>query len=102
MKRADIQRVLSTLALVLTLGPAYCALAGDATPELLKLVPPDAGVTLAVSDLRGHAEAISGSALGRGFAELPAVKHWRASLEGQRFNAARAKIESALGAKVLT
>jgi hypothetical protein len=102
MKRLDLRRALLALALLLTLGRASFALAGDATTELLGLVPPDAGVTLAVTDLRGHAAAMSGSTFGQGFAELPAVKHWRASVEGQRFNGARAKIESMLGAKVLT
>lgn len=105
MTRPDARPAL--LALILAFAPTSSATPDDPTPggdtaALLRLVPPDAGLTLAVTDLRGHAREIAGSSLAKAFRELPAVRAWRASESGRRFVGARAKIEGVVGVPLAT
>ncbi len=97
----------SALAVILALFPCPPASSDELSPAdaeamLLRLVPPDAGLTLSMVDLRGHAREISGSPLARAFWALPAVKEWRASDAGRKFDRAREHIERTLGAPVTT
>lgn len=95
------------LALVLALASASTAAPddprpGDGSTALLRLVPRDAGLTLTVVDLRGHAREIAGSPLAKALRDLPAVKAWIASDAGRKFDRARAHIERTLGASFAT
>jgi hypothetical protein len=65
--------------------------------ELFRLVPPDAGVTLIVEDLRVHAPAFFASPLCEGLRGLPAVKAWLASDKAEGLRQARRRIEKLLG-----
>jgi len=76
--------------------------ADEAATGLLRLVPPDAGVTLALVDLRGHVRAVAGSSLARSFGDLPAVKAWPDSPGGRQWDLARSQIERSLGAPLAT
>ena len=105
MTRPIARRAL--LALLLALAPTTSATPDDLQPggdaaAQLRLGPPDAGLTLAVSDLSGHAREIAESSLAKAFRDLPAVKAWRDSESGRRFVAARAKIEGVLGTSIAT
>jgi hypothetical protein len=71
--------------------------ADAAADDLLRLVPPDAGVTLAVADLRGHVREFLASPLADGLGRLPAVEAWLASPRYRQFETARGEIEGALG-----
>jgi hypothetical protein len=86
------------LALAL-LGPASSPRAAGAHPadDLLALVPPDAGVTIVVEDLRTHAPAVLASPLVRGLARWPAVVAWMNSEPGGRLLRARGDVEAMLG-----
>lgn len=76
--------------------------AEDPVDDLLRLVPPDAGVTLAVADLRGHVREFLASPLAGGLCRLPAVEAWFASPRSGRFEEARREIEAALGVDLIT
>lgn len=73
---------------------------GAAVDDLLRLVPRDAGVTLTVEDLRGHARQFADSPLSRGLWGLPAVRAWRNSPKFHEFEGARKGLEQALGEKI--
>jgi hypothetical protein len=105
MKRSRSWQIL--LAVVVTLGFAPASalddsriVPGDAEAGLLRLVPPDAGVTLSVADLRGNLATISGSRLASSFRELPAVKAWHDAKGGRELGRARSEIERMLGASM--
>ncbi len=68
----------------------------EAADELLRLTPPDAGVTIAVEDLAGHIRTFWESPLAEGLARLPAVRAWISSDAGRRFLRSRKEIEGAL------
>lgn len=89
---------------LLALAALSCSPAGAGTPsdDLLGLVPPDAGLTLVVSDLRGHSREVLGSPLVARLRELPAVRAWRRSEKGMALTKSRAEIESALGVSLAT
>lgn len=82
------------VVLAVCLGAARPARASGPADPLLRLVPPDAGLTVAVEDLKGHARAVFESPLYRGFLRLPAVRAWLASERGQGYRQAKARIES--------
>jgi len=83
------------LGLAFGLGaPAH---AGGTADPLLKLVPADAAVTLAVEDLRGHALEFAGSTLAEGLRRTPAVQDWLASDRFRGFQQAISKAEKVLG-----
>ena len=65
--------------------------------DLLRLVPQDAGATLVVEDLRGHAKAFFDSPLAEGLAAVPAIRDWRNSEGSRRLGDAGRDIERALG-----
>ncbi len=69
---------------------------------LLKLVPADAAVTLAVEDLRGHARTFSGSPIAQGLRALPSVRDWLASDRSRGLRSALKKAESVLGVNLAT
>ncbi len=104
MTRPDARRTL--LALVLTLAFASVAAPDDppldAASALLRLVPRGAGLTLTVADLRGHVREVAESPLAKAFRDLPAVRAWRASDAGRKFDQSRARIEQALGSPLAT
>jgi hypothetical protein len=87
---------LSVVVLAASIATAARAADGPADP-LLRLAPPDAGVTLAVEDLRGHARTFLDSPLAAEMARLPAVQGWRASDQSRQLQKARRDIEAALG-----
>lgn len=74
--------------------------AGPAEP-LLRLVPSDAGVTLVVEDLRGHAREFFASPLAEGLGRLPAVRSWLASDRSRSLRSACRQIESLLGKPIV-
>jgi len=75
---------------------------GEAAEALLRLAPPDAGMTLIVEDLRGHARQFFESPLGAGLSQLPAVREWRASENAQGLQQAKRQIEKVVGENVAT
>jgi hypothetical protein len=70
--------------------------------ELLRLVPPEAGATLAIEDLSTHSREFCASPLAEGLKRLPAVQAWLASDRYKGFLAARNEIERALDVPVGT
>ena len=70
--------------------------AGPADP-LLKLVPPDAGLTLAVEDLGGHARTVLASPLWESLRRLPTVTRWQASNDARGLKEAVSRVEAMLG-----
>src|SRR5262245_46882920 len=64
---------------------------------LLRLVPPDAGVTLVVENLRGHVRQFLDSPLADGLGRLPAVRAWLGSDRFDQLRRSRRDIEAALG-----
>ncbi|MFO0953289.1 MAG: hypothetical protein U0835_19455 [Isosphaeraceae bacterium] len=58
--------------------PVAARAAGPADP-LLRLVPADAGVTLAVENLKGHVRTLADSPTARALRDLPVVRGWRRS-----------------------
>lgn len=86
-----------SLVLVL-LGLSTAASARGAGPAegLLQLVPPDAGATLTIEDLRGHAREFCDSPLAQQLGRLPVVQSWLASDALRKLRQARAEIEKAM------
>ena len=56
---------------------------------LLRLVPPDAGATLAIEDLRTHSSEFFDSPLAAGLKQLPVVQGWLASAPYRKLQRAR-------------
>jgi hypothetical protein len=83
-------------ALCLLLGSARCVWAERPADSLLRLVPPEAGATLAIEDLRTHAPRFWASPLAAGLTELPAVQRLLASEPMQHFEKTCGEIEHAL------
>jgi hypothetical protein len=93
------------LLIVSVLGSAPIASASGAgrpADPLLRLVPDDAGLTLAVEDLRDHARDFFASPVSEGLLQLPAVSRWFESNDFRRLDAARRQIERTLKADVAT
>ena len=84
---------------LINLAPWH-ARAGEEADALLRLTPPDAGATVIIEDLRGHARRFFDSPLGAGLSDLPAVRAWRGSERFQGFQLARQQIEKAIGENV--
>ena len=84
----------------LALGLAATARGAGPADPLFRLVPPDASLTLAVEDLRGHARDFLESPLSDGLRQLPAVRAWFASDRFQGFQRARREIEKSLGVDI--
>ncbi len=76
---------------------APIARANSADRDLLKAVPPDAGLTIALTDLRNHSAELLDSKIAHAFFALPAVKDWFESERGRALARARADIETNLG-----
>jgi hypothetical protein len=91
---------LALLALGLTLTITAAARAAGPAEALFRLVPPDAGLTMAVEDLRGHARQFFDSHLSEGLRQLPAVRAWFASDRFLGFQRARCEIENVIGVSV--
>ncbi|MBX6312440.1 MAG: hypothetical protein IRY99_05895 [Isosphaeraceae bacterium] len=87
--------LLPFLLILVTAGATQGAGPAD---DLLALVPPNAGATLVIEDLRGLARDFFASPVSEGLRELPAVKTWFASERYLQFSQARREIEAALGA----
>lgn len=68
------------------------------TQELLRLIPPDSGVVLAVDDLREHVRAVLKSKLAAEFLKLPAVKTWFDSEKYADLRNTREQVEGMLQA----
>ena len=98
-RRPIVLVILAVTAGVLVRGAA-AQQPGRGTRELLKLIPPDSGVVLAVDDLRGQARELFSSKLAAEFQELPAVKAWFASEKYEQLETARDQIEGMLQAKL--
>jgi hypothetical protein len=86
-----------TFTAALTLVLAASALASGPADPLLKLVPPDAGLTLAVEDLRGHAREVLASPLAERLGRLPAVQGWKSSENFRGLRRSVARVEALLG-----
>jgi hypothetical protein len=82
----------------LVLGLSIAATARGERPAdvLLRLVPADAGATLAIEDLRIHAPEFTDSPLAAGLKKLPVVQDWLASDRYRKFQHAQEEIETAL------
>lgn len=90
-------------ALLLTALSAATVVAGEgAADPLLKLVPADAGLTVAVEDLRGHAREFLASPLADGLRRLPAVARWRESPGVVELRRSLGQVEALLGADLAT
>jgi hypothetical protein len=89
-------------SVALVLAIATIARGAGPADELFRLVPADAAATLAVEDLRTRAQEFLESPVAQGLFQLPAFQAWVATGPLARFQAARQKIESALGEKVVT
>jgi hypothetical protein len=67
---------------------------------LLRLVPADAAVVLAVDGLRDQLRTFTASRVYEGLLQLPSVKAWIESEKGQQLRRSRDQIEAALGVKL--
>jgi hypothetical protein len=74
--------------------------AGGPGEDLVRLVPADAGATLAVVDLRGRAREFLASDLAAGLGRLPAVAAWFRSPRALQLEKARRDIEAVLGVEL--
>jgi hypothetical protein len=63
---------------------------------LLRLAPPDAGLTVTVEDLQGHARELLDSKLAHDLQQLPAFRAWLASDHFRKLQTARLEIEAGL------
>src|SRR4051812_44516514 len=90
------------VAVLLVLCVGHRARAGTAGDALLALVPPDAGLTLVVEDLRGRSREVLASPLVDRLRGLPAVQAWLRSEKGRGLVRARAELEAALGVTAAT
>ena len=88
--------------LVWLLAFAPIAEAAGPADDLLKLVPIDSGLTLAVEDLRGQSREILGSPLFEGLRRLPTVNAWLASDRFRSVERAARDIQRALGVSLAT
>lgn len=84
---------LSIVAVAKGAGPAEA---------LFRLVPPDAGITFAVEDLRTHSKEYRESPLAAGIRRLPAVRDWLASGRSQSLQQVKARFENAVGESLPT
>ncbi|AGA29665.1 hypothetical protein [Singulisphaera acidiphila] len=84
-------------ALSLALAAAVTSQGAGLADPLLRLTPPDAGITLAIEDLRGHTQEYLASPLAGRLARLPFVRSWMDSPQVASFQAARRQIETVLG-----
>jgi len=89
-------RFRAVFAWVFSVGLVAPARGQGPADELLRLAPPDAGVTIAVEDLAGHLRDVLDSPLAAGLERLPAVRAWADSDSGRRFLRSRKEIEGAL------
>jgi hypothetical protein len=87
-------RVLATLGLLVAHGQAVSA--QRPADGLFQLVPPEAGATLAIEDLRHQAPRVSASPLFARLKALPAVQEWLSSPGFEHFNRTCADLEHAL------
>jgi hypothetical protein len=85
------------LIVALTLAIVPTARGAGPADALFRLVPPDAGLTLAIEDLRGHARDFLASPLADGIAHLPAVVASRESGQIGRIERSLKTIEKLLG-----
>lgn len=95
-------RSLAGLVGVLFIGLAGSARGAGPAEGLFRLVPPDAGVTLVVEDLSGHAREFLASPLAERLGRLPAVRDWLDSDRSRRLRHARREVEAALGENLAT
>ena len=94
--RLDLLRDPIRIGLFLLILASVARAEGPAD-ALLKLVPPDAGVTIAAEDLRGHLRELQGSALATSLRKLPAFQSWVRSENYQAFRRATDRVQSLLG-----
>lgn len=90
-----MRRSLLQLALILGSTAPAARASGPADP-ILRLVPSDSGVTLAVEALRDHAREIGGSPLLAALQDLPAARAWLASDGSKALAKAARDVEAAL------
>jgi hypothetical protein len=96
----DRSRIALALACALAaLAPVATLRADGPRPgdAVLALVPPDAGVTILLEDLRTRVPAVLASPMASGLREWPAVVAWLRSEPGGRLLRARRDIEALLG-----
>jgi hypothetical protein len=89
-------------SLLLALAVSATARGERPADVLLRLVPPDAGATLAIEDLRARATEFNGSPLVAGLKQLSAVRDWLASDRYLKLDRAREEIETALDVPLAT
>ena len=95
MRRFSLKLVLSWMWAF-----APVAMADGPADDLLKLVPADSGLTLAVEDLRDHAREVGESPLIQNLRRLPAVQTWLASERFRKFERAGRDVRAALGVSI--
>ncbi len=89
---------------ILAWGWSLAAIAAGAGPAdgLFRLVPPDAGATLAIEDLRTHWRQIGDAPLLASLRKIPAVRAWLGSDRFVQLAKAGRDIEAALGVSLAT
>ena len=99
----DTSRPLAlALALVLLLFVTRAGLGAGPADDLLKLVPPDAGATIAVEDLKGTTQSFLDSPLVADLQRLPSVRGWMNSGKFGAFRSAMDAVEKGLGESAAT
>ncbi|MDR3636780.1 MAG: hypothetical protein P4L84_23450 [Isosphaeraceae bacterium] len=91
-----------TLFLIARVQPAGIARGDEVADALLRLVPPDAGMTLLVENLQENARRFFESTISNELGALPTVRAWRASERGQGLQLAKRQIEKVIGEKIAT
>lgn len=71
--------------------------ASGATDDLMAMVPPDAGIVLAVEGLRDRAHDVLASPVVARLRAMPVVREWEKSARGAALAKSRTDLESALG-----
>ncbi|WP_435005402.1 hypothetical protein P12x_003285 [Tundrisphaera lichenicola] len=89
--------LLITMTLIGAFSTAPEALGDGPADPLLRLVPPDSGITLAVEDLRDHSREIGESPLMVGLRNLPGVRSWLDSEESRKLKNSARELEEAVG-----
>ncbi len=91
-----------SLFLFLVIGLTSTCLGEQSADPLLRLVPADAGVTLAAEDLRIHIREFFDSSLYEGLLRLPSAQRWFASDLYRHLDQARQHFEKRLGVNAAT
>ena len=93
---------LALVAIAISFASAVRVCADGPADALLKLAPPDAGLTLTLEDLRGRTREILESSLVERLRKLPEFETWKRSDAYRGVQTAIARLELLLGQKLST